>query len=183
MTIAGSHSDPQRTPRQLFMAPRNDAVGCTTTTWSLLSPANRLFIEAVHCDSCRSHRWPACGPFEHSDRYDVGSSLCFSAGNMGLYHYAVCTMLPSGLNTVDIAWPHSDGEIAFFWQAEKGSRWSIARSLFMLVSSCTCSVNCIQVPLSRTVTSRSSYIPSTSTPASTDHWIIPYVWRNVDVLC
>jgi len=66
---------------------------------------------------------------------------------MGLYHYVVCTMLPSGLNTVDIPWPHSDGEIAFFWQAEKRSRWSIARMLFMLVSSFTCSVNCVQVPL------------------------------------
>jgi hypothetical protein len=58
---------------------------------------------------------------------------------MGLYYYLVCIFLPSILNIIDI-W-HSDGEMAFFWQAERRTRWSLARILFMLVSSCACSVN------------------------------------------
>lgn len=55
---------------------------------------------------------------------------------MGWDLYIVCTLLPSGLKTVD-TW-HSDEEIAYFWQAERRTRWSVARILFMLVSSCTC---------------------------------------------
>ena len=74
-----------------------------------------------------------CKPFTY---IDSGSSLHFGLGNMGLYHHIVCTLPSAGLNTVDTS--HSDGEIAFFWQAKNKLRWSVARILFMLVSYCTC---------------------------------------------
>jgi len=54
---------------------------------------------------------------------------------MGLYNYLVCILLPSISNIIDI--PHSHGELAYFWQAERCARWSVARTLFMVVSSCT----------------------------------------------
>jgi len=73
---------------------------------------------------------------------DIGSSSHFGSGHMELYYYLVCTLLPSISNIIDIS--HSDGELAFFWQAERRTRWSVARILFMLVSSCACSVNYAQ---------------------------------------
>jgi len=74
---------------------------------------------------------------------DIGSSWRFGFGHMGLYYYLVCISLPSISIIADIS--HSDGEKAFFWKAEGRTRWSVARTLFMLVSSCACSVNHAQI--------------------------------------
>lgn len=63
---------------------------------------------------------------------DIGSGLHFGFDHMGLYYYLVCIRLPFILIVIDVS--HSDGEMAFFWQAERRSRWSVARILFMLVS-------------------------------------------------
>jgi hypothetical protein len=70
---------------------------------------------------------------------DVGSSLRFVYAHMGLYHYLVCILPPPILNIIDTS--HSDGEMAFFWQAERRSRWSPARILFMIVGFFICWVN------------------------------------------
>jgi hypothetical protein len=94
---------------------------------------------------------------------DVGSILHPGTGNMELHHHPVCTFERFKLDIVDAL--QSDGEISFFWQAERQSRWSPVRILFMLVSSCACSANSAQLPFSRTVTSRSLHILSTSTGA------------------
>jgi hypothetical protein len=73
---------------------------------------------------------------------DIGSSWNFGFNHMGPYYYLVCIFLSLILSIIDI-W-HSDGEMAFFWQAERRTRWSAARILFMLVIFCTCSVNYAQ---------------------------------------
>lgn len=95
---------------------------------------------------------------------------------MGLYYYLVCMLLPSILIVIDIS--HSDGEMAFFWQAERRIRWSIARILFMLVSPFTCLVHYAQFVLFRIATSRSLHFPSTSTGMLTDQLIILYVRKS-----
>lgn len=66
----------------------------------------------------------------------VGSDFLFDANNLGLCHHLVCTPLSSRQKTVDN--PNSEDEIRIFWQAERRSRWSIARILFMMVGSCIC---------------------------------------------
>ena len=80
-----------------------------------------------------------CRSFAHTD---IGSGLHFGFSHMGLYYYLVCILLPSILIIIDVS--HSDGEMAFFWQAERRTRWSVARILFMLVSPLTCSVHYAQ---------------------------------------
>lgn len=65
---------------------------------------------------------------------DLDSSLCFGTVNMGLYYYLVRTLLPPELNSADT--PPRDDEIVYFWQSERRARWSVARMLFMLVTSC-----------------------------------------------
>lgn len=67
---------------------------------------------------------------------DIGSILHFGSGNMELHSHFVRTFERLTLIIVD-AMP-SDGEIDFFWQAERRSRWSTVRILFMLVSPYTC---------------------------------------------
>lgn len=74
-----------------------------------------------------------CRSFTYAD---IGSGLRFSFGHMGLYYYLVCILLPFPLVIINIS--HSDGEMAFFWQAERRSRWSVARILFMLVRPFAC---------------------------------------------
>ena len=67
----------------------------------------------------------------------LGSSLELGNDNMGLHYYLVWTLLPSELILLKPR-TFSDGEIAFFWQAERRSRWSVARILFILVSPSIC---------------------------------------------
>jgi len=113
----------------------------------------------------------ACRPvFTYTD---IGSSWRFGFGHMELHYYLVCILLPSISNIIDTS--HSDGEMTFFWQTERRTRWSIARTLFMVVGSCTCSVNYAQICAFRTATSRSSHFPSTSTGALSNQLIILYV--------
>ena len=74
-----------------------------------------------------------CRPLFTDIYTDIGSSWRFGFDHMELYYYLVCTLLPSISNIIDIS--HSDGEMAYFWQAERRTRWSIARTLFMVVGS------------------------------------------------
>jgi len=74
-----------------------------------------------------------CRPFTQRD---IGSNWHLDTDNVGLYYHLVCTLLPSGLNIVDA--PQSDGEMAFFWQAKRQLRWSLARILFIVVRPCAC---------------------------------------------
>ena len=67
----------------------------------------------------------------------LGPSLHLGNDSMGLYHHLVCTFLPSGLILLKSR-TFSDGEISFFWKAERRSRWSVARILFIVVSSSIC---------------------------------------------
>jgi len=77
-----------------------------------------------------------CGVFI---QVDVGSSLHLGTSNMGLYYHVVRTLSTIRPNIVDTT-HYRDSEIAFFWQAKRQLRWSVARILFMLVSFCTCSL-------------------------------------------
>jgi hypothetical protein len=65
---------------------------------------------------------------------DVGPNLYFGINNMGLYNHLVCPFSHLMLKIMNAL--HSDGEMAFFWQAKRQLRLSPARVLFMLVSFC-----------------------------------------------
>ena len=67
----------------------------------------------------------------------LGSSLHVGNDSMGLHHHLVWVLISSGLILLKPRM-FSDGEIAFFWQAERRSRWSVARILFILVSPSIC---------------------------------------------
>src|SRR5258706_4073682 len=72
-----------------------------------------------------------------STQTKLGSSLHVGIDSMGLHHHLVWTFLPSGLILLKSR-TFSDGEISFFWNAERRSRWSAARILFIVVSSSIC---------------------------------------------
>jgi len=65
---------------------------------------------------------------------DIGSSQHFGVDDMGLYQHLVCTLPP--LPEYCSRSAQSDGEMAYFWEARRELRWSIARVLFIVVSSC-----------------------------------------------
>ena len=69
-----------------------------------------------------------------STQTHIDSSLHLGSDSMGLHYHLVSALLPSGL-IVLILHALSDGEITFFWEAERRSRWSVARILFIVVSS------------------------------------------------
>jgi hypothetical protein len=73
----------------------------------------------------------------HSTQTNVGSSLHPVNNSMGLHHHLVCNSLSSE-SVLLMPRALSDGEITFFWEAERRSRWSIARILFILASSSIC---------------------------------------------
>jgi hypothetical protein len=89
----------------------------------------------------------------YSTQTNVGSSLHPVNNSMGLYHHLVCTFSPFELMLLMLH-TRSEGELAFFWRAERRSRWSVARVLFILVSSPICWVNHAHLKFPRTAVSR-----------------------------
>jgi len=88
-----------------------------------------------------------------STQTNVGSILHPDINSMGLHHHLVCTSSPFG-PVLLMAGTCSEGEMAFFWRAERRSRWSVARILFILVSFPIYRVNYAHLKFSRTAVSR-----------------------------
>ena len=156
-------------PKHTTLTDHEPRVRCTTTSWSLQCPTSWLFLEGVCCDFSESH-----APIIHRPLTQVnviGSSLQSGISNMGLYHHLVCVLSSSRSNIVNDL--PSDSEITFFWRANRQSRRSVARMLFMLVSFCACWMYHAQM-FSRTATSRLLHFLFTSTGASTNRLVIQY---------
>ena len=131
MSWAAFPFDPQRTPRRPVMAleaTQSDALQQLGVSYSqLIDYSSKQYVATLVGPAPRLQ-------ITHSDRLRFKSVLWYCLH--GTASPPCMRPLASRLNIVDTR--HSDDEVAFFWQAERRSRWSLARILFMMVGSSTC---------------------------------------------